>query len=444
MFTMFGFTKCDINRQAILRPPNGWIYLLHNKSHSYYVSQQCPLSYCLPSSMFVHLSTPNAQCQFNRTGLLCGHCQHGLSTIFGSNQCKQCSNTYLLLVIPFLIADILLILLLFLLNLTVNNGLFNPYVFYINIVRINDELVFPNLEQHTPVYTIVSLANLDLGIMTCFYDGMDDYAKVWLQLVFPCYLILLTITLLTASYYSSKVYRFTAQRGLAVLATILLLSYTKVLCSVSSVLFNYSSVTHLPSNKTMYVWEIDANVSLLSGRFIVLFIVCIILFVLLLLFSFWLLLNNLFKRFTIMNKFKPLLDAYQGPYESKLSYWTGLQLVIRAVLFSISSLNSNTRLITSIIILYVISILHGLCRPFRNLANNYQEFFLLTNLLLLHILLISGVGTVSEIVTTMIGLAILQFGFTVACHIIIYVICKNVKQKILLWIKPIVNIATEK
>ena len=122
----------------------------------------------------------------------------------------------------------------------------------------------------------------------------------------------------------------------------------------------------------MYVWEIDANVSLLSGRFIVLFIVCIILFVLLLLFSFWLLLNDLFKRFTIMNKFKPLLDAYQGPYESKLSYWTGLQLVIRAVLFSISSLNSNTRLITSIIILYVISILHGLCRPFRNLANNYQ------------------------------------------------------------------------
>ena len=220
MFTMFGFTKCDINRQAILRPPNGWIYLLHNKSHSYYVSQQCPLSYCLPSSMFVHLSTPDAQCQFNRTGLLCGHCQHGLSTIFGSNQCKQCSNTYLLLVIPFLIAGILLILLLFLLNLTVNNGLFNPYVFYINIVWINDELVFPNLEQHTPVYTIVSLANLDLGMMTCFYDGMDDYAKVWLQLVFPCYLILLTITLLTASYYSSKVYRFTAQRGLAVLATI--------------------------------------------------------------------------------------------------------------------------------------------------------------------------------------------------------------------------------
>ena len=29
-----------------------------------------------------------------------------------------------------------------------------------------------------------------MGIEICFYDGMDDYAKMWLQLLFPLYLIL--------------------------------------------------------------------------------------------------------------------------------------------------------------------------------------------------------------------------------------------------------------
>jgi len=147
MFTMFGFTKCDINRQAILRPPNGWIYLLHNKSHSYYISQQCPLSYCLPSLVYVHLSMPDAQCQFNRTGILCGHCQYGLSTVFGSNQCKKCSNIFLLLVIPFIIAGILIILLLFLLNLTVNNGSCNPYIFMLTYSRLMVHCSFQTLNN---------------------------------------------------------------------------------------------------------------------------------------------------------------------------------------------------------------------------------------------------------------------------------------------------------
>ena len=49
--------------------------------------------------------------------------------------------------------------------------------------------MFPQLEDFTPTYTFISLANLDLGIQTCFYNGMDDYAKMWLQLAFPFYLI---------------------------------------------------------------------------------------------------------------------------------------------------------------------------------------------------------------------------------------------------------------
>ena len=157
MFTRFGFIKCDINRQAILRPLNGWIYLLHNKSHSYYISQKCSLSYCLPYSEYVYLSTPDMQCQSNRTGLLCGRCQNGVSTIFGSNQCKKCSNIFLLLLIPFIIAGILIIVLLFLLNLTVNNGLVNPYIMYFNIISINGALLFPKFDLFIQLFLWLTL-----------------------------------------------------------------------------------------------------------------------------------------------------------------------------------------------------------------------------------------------------------------------------------------------
>ena len=142
MFTRFGFIKCDINRQAILRPPNGWIYLLHNESHSYYISQHCPLFYCFPFSKYIHLATPDLQCQFNRTGLLCGHCKHGLSSVFGSNNCQHCSNFYLLLLIAFTIVGLLAILLLFLLDLTGMDGSIYGYNLYFNTIGCSIEGTF--------------------------------------------------------------------------------------------------------------------------------------------------------------------------------------------------------------------------------------------------------------------------------------------------------------
>ena len=45
----------------------------------------------------------------------------------------------------------------------------------------------------------LSLFNLDLGIKVCFYDGMDDYAKTWLQLIFPVYLIFIALALVIGS-----------------------------------------------------------------------------------------------------------------------------------------------------------------------------------------------------------------------------------------------------
>ena len=115
------------------------------------------------------------------------------------------------------------------------------------------------------------------------------------------------------------------------LATLFLLSYTKILHIISIVLFFYSTITHLPSKHTTHVWSMDANVILFKVQFTLLFVVCLILFLILVIFNNILLFTKIFSRFNIVTKFKPLLDAYQGPYKFELYYWTGLQLMLRTV-----------------------------------------------------------------------------------------------------------------
>ena len=177
-------TMCNLADGTILRPANSWISAdTVNGSHKYHVSSHCPFDYCLPHSSYLNLSTPDMQCQFNRSGVLCGHCQQGLSAVFGSSKCKQCSNVYLLIIIPLAIAGIVLVIIVFVLNLTVINGTVNTFIFYVNIINTNYSVLLPNC--YSPTCVMLSIFNLDLGIETCFYNNMTGYAKMWLQPAFP-------------------------------------------------------------------------------------------------------------------------------------------------------------------------------------------------------------------------------------------------------------------
>ena len=322
-------TSCSINEGTILRPANSWISALTvNNSHSYNISSLCPFDYCLPSSSYLDLSNPDSQCQFKRSGVVCAECQQGLSTVFGSSHCKQCSNFYLLFIIPIAIAGVVLVMILFTFNLTVTNGNINTLIFYVNIISINYSIFC--FDSNSPDCTILSLLNLDLGIETCFYDGMDGYARMWLQLVFPSYLMIIAFALIIGSRHSSKLQRLTANRVLKVLATLFLLSYTKTLLTVCQVLFFFSSVSYFPSEHTTLFWSVDTGIELFGVKFCILYIVALIVFVILLTFNTLLLFPRILSRLSFINYFKPVLDAYFGPYKQKYPFWIGLQLLIRS------------------------------------------------------------------------------------------------------------------
>ena len=115
------------------------------------------------------------------------------------------------------------------LNLTVSIGTINGLIFYASIVKISEStgIFFPN--GPIPVLSqFIAWLNLDLGIETCFYPGMTAYHKVWLQFVFPLYIWFIIATIIVLCRYSTWLSNKIGGNVVQVLATLILLSFTKI------------------------------------------------------------------------------------------------------------------------------------------------------------------------------------------------------------------------
>ena len=413
---------CYIDLSAIRRPANTWItaHTLTNNKTNYLISD-CPMDYCLPYSTNVNLLHPDLQCQFNRTGILCSQCPHPLSMVFASSRCMKCTNVHILITIIVIVAGIVLVVLLYVLNLTVTNGTINGIIFYANIVSINDSVFLANDNVFKPLRVFISFTNLDLGIKTCFYNGMDSYVKMWLQLFFPSYLIIIAVSIIIASRYSSRILRLTYSRSLPVLATLFLLSYTGVLRVILTVLFSYSTITHYPSGDKQIVWSIDASVPLFGLKFIILFITCLVLFLILIPFNITLLFTRSLSRFRVVNHFKPLIDAFQGSYKDKYYYWVAVHMIFRSIFFSLYAFQVKLRLILATIILVIFTGYYGYFKPNISKIVTFQELSTLINLTITYAVSIQEDEKIFSIITNvMMSLVFLQFSTIILCHFLVY------------------------
>ena len=99
---------------------------------------------------------------------------------------------------------------------------------------------------------------------------MDAYVKTWLQFAFPLYVWALVGMIIVGSYYSGRVASMFGTNHIAILATLFLLSYAKLLHTIIAA-FSYISLEY-PNNSQIAVWLHDGNVRYLNGRHIPLFI----------------------------------------------------------------------------------------------------------------------------------------------------------------------------
>ena len=376
--------KCDIKTQQISRLGNLWIGY-DEEVNCTALHESCPFNYCTKNNISFTITSPDPQCALNRSGLLCGQCAKGLSLMLGSNQCGHCTNDYLALIIPFALVGIVLVAFLIGLNLTVSVGTINGLIFYANVIKLYEPTFFPNdqpsiLTSILKVYKyVISWLNLDLGIETCLYDGMDTYSKTWLQFVFPFYvwtIIILVIYICRRSSYAS---RLMGSNAAPVLATLLLLSYMKLLRSIVSVLhLTEVSYSSCDEGKSVILWYLDGNVQYTSFKHLILlgFAVFILIF-LWVPYTFLLLISPLIERyfsgyklFKNWYKLKPLFDAYSGPYKDKYRFWTGVLLLARFVLLLTISFSDSK--ITLPILGTTIGVLYALNASFRGVYRHSQ------------------------------------------------------------------------
>ena len=373
-------TTCDAKTGSIIKVnTNSWItYINDTDSHGYVIHPNCPLDYCLPqtANVSINLNVPNGadtQCAFNRTGILCGACQEHLSLSLGSSRCLPCPSHWpavlVVILLAAIIAGMLLVTALLALNMTVATGLINNFIFYANTVVINRSIFFPSTK---PSFSAILAAwlNLEAGLDVCFIDGLDMYAKTWLQLAFPMYIISLVIAVIVVSKHSLKFARLIGKKDpVATLATLILMSYANLL-SVTITALSFGELDY-PDGSRELVWLPDGTVKFFQGKHIPLAIVAVLIilvglpYTLILFLWQWLVRAHQWRIFkwTTNTKLNTFVSTYHAPYENKYRFWTGLLLIVRIVLYvaasATTSSNPQLSVLLTIIIMGSLLILKG-------------------------------------------------------------------------------------
>ena len=197
-----------------------WISTLYNDNRSYeglILYGTCPPEFCKTEPVQILLDDLDSQCNYNRSGKLCGACAANYSLLLGNSRCQICYNSYLSMLLVFATAGIALVIFLTFLRLTVATGFINSVILYANMVQVNKIAFFP-VEKENVLTVFIAWMNLDFGFSVCFYEGMDAYAQTWLQFAFPIYIWIIITLIIVISRYSIVVSRLIGNNPIAVLA----------------------------------------------------------------------------------------------------------------------------------------------------------------------------------------------------------------------------------
>ena len=435
--------SCDIldHRGLIKRKGALWVGVdkTVNVSHSEYLwNEYCPKAYCKYNSLLIDPAQPDRQCQLYRSGVLCGSCKAGYSLLLGSNRCAKCAdNAGIALVLFFLMAGFLLVMVIKFLDLTVANGTVNGIIFYANVVWGYNQVLLPAPSKTDPLHWLLTVPiawiNLDFGIEACFSVGLGSFVKAWLQFLFPIYIWSIAGLIILISHYSRRATKLFGNNSVAVLSTLLLLSYGKILRNTITIL---DSMDMYYSNSTdiKKVWAPDGNLEYAKYPHGFLFAFAILVLVvawlpynLALLFVPILKSKSRHRPLRWINTLKPFFDTYYGPYNDQRLYqcWTGILMLTRGILLVVLAAASNPY--DNILFLGIISAIllaTASISIYKKLYLSISEIIYLVNLAILSALWsrynsLTVTTTQYPVYTAVsISFALLQFSCLIATHLI--------------------------
>ena len=412
---------------------NMWMSITFKNSITY--TDYCPHDYCIVNGKRIDLERdPDSQCAFNRAGRLCGGCKDGYSLAIGSSHCIHCPNSNnLALVIFFAAAGFLLVFFIGALNLTVSQGMINGLIFYANIVWIYDTTLFPQEQKANGVLLFlrifVAWINLDFGIEACFVSGLTAFWKIWLQFLFPLYILAIAVVTVVAVTCSTKLSNLVGNRVISALATICLLSYMKFMRIIVATM-NPSTITEYPSGSEITLWTEDGNLNFFGFPHILLFIAglstalfCLLPYTLILSVKQCIQRMLPARLLRCFRRFRPFFDTYFVPLKHKHQYWFGLLLLARwIILICYSSTLSQDINLLILFIAGVILLFHMTATlPYRNTSILVVNGSFLTNLALLSgFALFTETNPLRSTLRTVMAALSIGLAFLTFCCIVIY------------------------
>ena len=420
-------TICDIDKLEVTSNKSLWLHASYDENETYLgllLSTQCPPTHCAPPPVRVSLTDPDGQCLSNRSGVLCGGCAKGYSLTLSSQRCLECSNEYISLLAPFALAGILLVVSLFLLNLTVAEGTINGLVLYANLVQFSEVTLLPSGRANI-LTVFIAWLNLDLGIEACFYDGMDAYTYNWLQYSFPLYLGGIMGTMYAASCCSKRLTKYLGSQLTAVTATLVLFNLNKLLRASAMAL----SVSEISTNLSVeLVWRQDGNLGYFNDyRHIILGTVSLLVLLGCFLFSLLLFTWNVICSNRIKSsKLSKFVECYSGPFMPSKISWVGFLASVRFFLaictipFVNTALNALITLLAVSLILLMYSVLRG--KLYKKTCHLVLECSFLVNLLMflatsLYIQATNSPNRQEVVTNFFLGLAFVKFFIIVLCRV---------------------------
>ena len=377
---------CIINNNNIsfVLPTLTWIGISgtvsDNKKIGLQYSKSCPKRYCNQSSNVVNVTLDlkdfNQQCNQGRVDVLCSKCSSGQGENFGGTPaCTECSYAALLYIVPYILLNLLLVIVICTFNLTISTRSINGILFYLHVLSINRDIL-PKPDASSPFMAIAAIVDMlslnNPGVKMCFYPGMDSFAVVMFSLIGP-----ITFLVIVGSAFFlpkvrciniHKVHMTVGPRITPVLATMIILSFTKFF---DIVLFSllYTDLCDVSTQKCWTVWYFDGTLKYFSSlKHIVLGVIslAILLFFLIPVMT-TIIFGDLLKRCIRKQWYWNFIDTFYCSFKFRFGFWIGIRLLFRIILMTKILLTDSESILLTICIAHFIIFFQMLFTPFRHL-----------------------------------------------------------------------------
>ena len=377
--------ECNASEEVLVIPDNHWFGYFDDQQ-SILVYSNCFYDYCKPSSMSINVLDLDFQCNkdYRRTGLACGKCEPNTSAVFGTSRCLECSNVGLLWIPGFAIAGIIIVLGIALLGVTIAEGYLNGFVFYCNSLNYFFVYLYPRY-PYDPVFSPAAWINLNLGIESCFFDGMTSVHRIGLRFLFPLYLFVIMgfIVLLGKKIKKFPNLKFSASKTFA---TLILLCYFNIAGSCIEAMAS-TEYTSVYGNFSRVRWNLDPTIPFGSGFHVVLIVLSVLLLLIYIIpFSILFLFPRILYGSRFTNKFKPIYDAFWNPFKPQFRFWLSLRAMLRFIPFSLALFSSYpTNVLVMVIFISLLWFTQERVAPFEGYWQNSFDSFFMLNLMLLFV-----------------------------------------------------------